>query len=73
MLSVDGRDEDPMDDDDSEDDKSLAGLNKGDIPVIGFAVAGNKRNADLHELFRTIPGGDYLVEGASACGVELAR
>ena len=36
-----------------------------DIPVTGFAVASNKRNADFHELFPTIPEEDYLIEGAS--------
>ena len=41
----------------------MAELNDGDIPVTGFAVASNKRNADFHELFRTIPEGDYLIEG----------
>jgi hypothetical protein len=61
--SVDGHDEDV--DDDSDDDELLAELNDGDIPVTGFAVASNKRNADFHELFRTIPEGDYLIEGAS--------
>jgi hypothetical protein len=61
--SVDGHDEDI--DDDSDDDALLAELNDGDIPVTGFAVASNKRNADFHELFRTIPEGDYLIEGAS--------
>jgi len=61
--SVDGHDDD--DDDDSDDDELLAELNDGDIPVTGFAVASNKRNADFHELFRTIPEGDYLIEGAS--------
>jgi hypothetical protein len=66
-VSSDGRDDDPMDDDDSEDDELLAELNDGDIPVTGFAVASNKRNADFHELFKTIPEGDYLIEGASAC------
>lgn len=33
-----------------------------DIPVTGFAVASSKRNADFHELFPTIPEGDYLIE-----------
>ncbi|KAH9980489.1 GRAM domain-containing protein [Russula compacta] len=59
--SADGHDEDG-DDDDSEDDELLAELNDGDMPVTGFAVASNKRNADFHELFRTIPEGDYLIE-----------
>lgn len=34
-----------------------------DIPVTGFAVASSKRNADFHELFPSIPEGDYLIEG----------
>jgi hypothetical protein len=62
-ASSDGQDDDV--DDDSDDDALLAELNDGDIPVTGFAVASNKRNADFHELFRTIPEGDYLIEGAS--------
>ncbi|KAI0275175.1 hypothetical protein BC834DRAFT_840078 [Gloeopeniophorella convolvens] len=61
VSSADGRDEDE-EDDDSDDDALLADLNDGDIPVTGFAVASNKRNADFHELFRTIPEGDYLIE-----------
>jgi hypothetical protein len=56
-------------DDDSDDDALLAELNDGDIPVTGFAVASNKRNADFHELFSRIPEGDYLIEGASTRSV----
>ncbi|KAI6015635.1 hypothetical protein EDC04DRAFT_2752194 [Pisolithus marmoratus] len=37
-------------------------LNEENIPVTGFAVASNKRNADFHELFPNIPEGDYLIE-----------
>ncbi|KAJ7086687.1 hypothetical protein C8R44DRAFT_650636 [Mycena epipterygia] len=37
-------------------------LGEDDIPVTGFAVASNKRNADFHELFPGIPEGDYLIE-----------
>ncbi|KAJ7753719.1 GRAM-domain-containing protein [Mycena metata] len=33
-----------------------------DIPVTGFAVASNKRNADFHDLFPDIPEGDYLID-----------
>ncbi|KAH9948214.1 hypothetical protein B0H21DRAFT_707938 [Amylocystis lapponica] len=44
----------------SEDDD--LGLDPDDIPVTGFAVASNKRNQDFHELFPTIPEGDYLIE-----------
>jgi hypothetical protein len=68
--SADGHDDDALDDDDSEDEELLAGLNEGDIPVTGFAVASNKRNAEFHELFRATPEGDYLIEGASANGVR---
>lgn len=57
---MDGHDDEV--EDDSEDDALLAELNDGDMPVTGFAVASNKRNADFHELFRTIPEGDYLIE-----------
>jgi hypothetical protein len=63
--SADGHDAE-SEGDDSEDDELLAELNDGDIPVTGFAVASNKRNADFHELFRTIPEGDYLIEGVSS-------
>ncbi|KAF7331621.1 VASt domain-containing protein [Mycena kentingensis (nom. inval.)] len=56
-------------DDDSGDDSSDGGsgledldLGEDDIPVTGFAVASNKRNADFHELFPGIPEGDYLIE-----------
>lgn len=51
------------DDSGSEDELDL----REDIPVTGFAVASNKRNADFHELFSNIPEGDYLIEGLSAC------
>jgi len=61
--SADGQDQEDEVEDDSEDDALLAELNDGDIPVTGFAVASNKRNADFHELFKTIPEGDYLIEG----------
>ena len=46
----------------SELDSDLE-LGDDDIPVTGFAVASNKRNADFHELFPTVPEGDYLIEG----------
>ena len=44
----------------SESDDEL----EEEIPVTGFAVASNKRNTDFHELFPSIPEGDYLIEGA---------
>jgi hypothetical protein len=47
------------DDSGSEDELDL----HADIPVTGFAVASYKRNADFHDLFSSIPEGDYLIEG----------
>ncbi|KAJ6530363.1 hypothetical protein DFH09DRAFT_1326878 [Mycena vulgaris] len=49
---------------DGESGSDLEDLDLGedDIPVTGFAVASNKRNADFHELFPGIPEGDYLIE-----------
>ncbi|PFH47353.1 hypothetical protein AMATHDRAFT_67905 [Amanita thiersii Skay4041] len=44
------------------DDECDLDIGEEDIPVTGFAVASNKRNADFHELFPTIPEGDYLIE-----------
>lgn len=67
VSSGDGHDEDDVDD--SDDDALLAELNDGDIPVTGFAVASNRRNADFHELFKRVPDGDYLIEGASTSSV----
>ncbi|KAG9313871.1 hypothetical protein JVU11DRAFT_4639 [Chiua virens] len=48
--------------DDSGSSSDELDLNEQDIPVTGFAVASNKRNADFHELFPNIPEGDYLIE-----------
>lgn len=50
------------DEDDSEENESILD-DMEDMPVTGFAVASNKRNADFHELFPSIPEGDYLIEG----------
>lgn len=64
-------DDDSMGDSDSDDMESAesnsragerAMLDDDDIPVTGFAVASNKRNADFHELFPAVPEGDYLIE-----------
>ncbi|GLB43560.1 putative protein with domain of unknown function (DUF4782) [Lyophyllum shimeji] len=46
----------------SEDDLMDLDLGEDDIPVTGFAVASNKRNADFHELFPNVPEGDYLID-----------
>ncbi|KAI0801389.1 hypothetical protein C8Q74DRAFT_487862 [Fomes fomentarius] len=45
-----------------ESDSDELDLDPEDIPVTGFAVASNKRNQDFHELFPTVPEGDYLIE-----------
>ncbi|KXN85745.1 hypothetical protein AN958_10928 [Leucoagaricus sp. SymC.cos] len=52
---------DPSSDEESADDESMLDEIE-DMPVTGFAVASNKRNADFHELFPNIPEGDYLIE-----------
>ena len=56
--------------DSSDESGSASDLDSDDLelvndemPVTGFAVASNKRNADFHELFPTVPEGDYLIEG----------
>ncbi|KAF8971849.1 GRAM domain-containing protein [Flammula alnicola] len=57
-----------VDDGSSDEDEDGSGidsdldLGEEDIPVTGFAVASNKRNADFHELFPAVPEGDYLIE-----------
>lgn len=53
----------PSSGDESDSSSGELDLNEQDIPVTGFAVASNKRNADFHELFPNIPEGDYLIEG----------
>ncbi|THH01210.1 hypothetical protein EW026_g1446 [Hermanssonia centrifuga] len=45
----------------SEDDDDLD-LDADDIPVTGFAVASARRNQEFHEMFPSIPEGDYLIE-----------
>ncbi|TFK89835.1 hypothetical protein K466DRAFT_574562 [Polyporus arcularius HHB13444] len=53
-----GQDESLISSDESDD----LDLDPDDIPVTGFAVASNKRNQDFHELFPSVPEGDYLIE-----------
>ncbi|KAJ8453815.1 hypothetical protein ONZ45_g19558 [Pleurotus djamor] len=57
-----GLGEDSSDDDSDSEGIDDLDIGEDDIPVTGFAVASNKRNADFHELFPTIPDGDYLIE-----------
>ncbi|KAI0778954.1 hypothetical protein BD413DRAFT_465205 [Trametes elegans] len=49
-------------DEDGDSESDELDLDPDDIPVTGFAVASNKRNQDFHELFPTVPEGDYLIE-----------
>lgn len=51
------------DDDDSSDEDDLMDLDLQDNLVTGFAVASSRRNLDFHELFPSVPEGDYLIEG----------
>ena len=44
----------PADEGNGSDLDSDLELGDDDIPVTGFAVASNKRNANFHELFPTI-------------------
>jgi hypothetical protein len=46
----------------SDEDDDLD-LDADDIPVTGFAVASARRNQEFHEMFPTVPEGDYLIEG----------
>ncbi len=55
--------DDSSDGEGSDSSSDSLGIGEEDIPVTGFAVASNKRNADFHELFPTVPEGDYLIEG----------
>ena len=44
--------------------------NQGHTPKItGFAVASKKRNRDFHQLFRSVPDDDYLIEDYS-CALQ---
>lgn len=48
----------------TEDDSVEGSDLEGDhLPVTGFAVASNRRNAEFHALFPTVDEGDYLIEG----------
>lgn len=47
-----------------------AGMATGATPkVTGFAVASKKRNRDFHQLFRSVPDDDYLIEDYS-CALQ---
>ena len=55
----------------SDEDDDLD-LDADDIPVTGFAVASARRNQEFHEMFPTVPEGDYLIDGASRCFIYVA-
>ncbi|KAK5118279.1 hypothetical protein LTR62_002792 [Meristemomyces frigidus] len=44
---------------------SMSSLNGGHR-MTGFAIASSKRNKDFHQLFRSVPEDDYLIEDYSA-------
>ena len=59
---------------DASDEEYGEGVGLADIPVTGFAVASTRRNQDFHEVFPTVPEGDYLIEGvltAVSCDVII--
>lgn len=49
----------------SEDESDIMSDEEGldNLPVTGFAVASNRRNAEFHSLFPSVDEGDYLIEG----------
>lgn len=50
---------------DSEEEETDSDLDDH-LPVTGFAVASNRRNADFHALFPAVDPGDYLIDGERA-------
>lgn len=55
-----------FDDEDDDDDESDSEIESG-LPVTGFAVASNRRNAEFHQMFPSVDEGDYLIEGRLFC------
>lgn len=47
----------------------LPGVNSNVPRLTGFAVASKKRNRDFHQLFRSVPEDDYLIEDYS-CALQ---
>ena len=56
-----GADDEDYDDEDDDDDTDSD--RDSHLPVTGFAVASNKRQADFHAMFPSVDEGDYLIEG----------
>ncbi len=48
---------------------SIANPSAGTPKITGFAVASKKRNRDFHQLFRSVPDDDYLIEDYS-CALQ---
>ncbi|TVY89009.1 putative membrane protein, partial [Lachnellula willkommii] len=48
---------------------SMADPKAGNPKITGFAVASKKRNRDFHQLFRSVPDDDYLIEDYS-CALQ---
>jgi len=48
---------------------SMADPKSGSPKITGFAVASKKRNRDFHQLFRSVPDDDYLIEDYS-CALQ---
>lgn len=48
---------------------STARLTQATPKITGFAVASKKRNKDFHQLFRSVPDDDYLIEDYS-CALQ---
>jgi hypothetical protein len=52
--------------DDREGMANIDGINFDDVMAAlgtGYATASSKRNADFHNLFKSVPEDDYLIEG----------
>jgi hypothetical protein len=56
-------DDDFNDDDAIEDEEDDTDSEEEHLPVTGFAVASNRRQAEFHALFPAVDEGDYLIEG----------
>jgi hypothetical protein len=52
-----------FDDDEDDDDEDFDSEHESGLPVTGFAVASNRRNAEFHQMFPRIDEGDYLITG----------
>ena len=69
---VRGGDSALLDEDASEFDFDSDGSDLDDsLPVTGFAVASNRRQAEFHALFPAVDEGDYLIEGEWLATREL--